>query len=286
MAGNQLKVVAIMPATPRQPISSRLTRRKELQAHFERLWLLDPEQFNPLRNCMQRERLERTHHLIKNHTTIQGKRAADLGCAAGVFTRRIRDEGAFVDAVDIAENALKELKKNDMANIEAKHDAMPETKLPDHAYDLVLCMEIIAELTKDDYRLFFSELARLVKLDGFVVCSTPIDFKTQDGVERLLELAQTEFDIIDAFPSYHALFIRLKGFFESFPKWLSFITKPILNKLKNSKWILLKLEKICECFRHNNGISHVIFIAKLRPLPKINPEEIPVERLHKKQIWE
>jgi ubiquinone/menaquinone biosynthesis C-methylase UbiE len=230
-----------------------------------------------------------------------------------------------VDAVDIAENALKELKKHEMTCIQAIHDAMPDSTLQDHSYDIVLCMEIIAELTKDDYRLFFSELARLVKYDGLVICSTSIDFKTEGGIERLFELAQTEFDILDAKPSYHALSIRIKSFFEApanfiagsldeskrkkeierrtgFKRyWYSLnsksplrwiwqlvnpLTKPFLQWLKNSQWLLLKLESICEFVHHDNGISHIIFIAKLRPLIKIDPNEIPIETRHKKEVWE
>lgn len=326
MANNQLNVVAeSSPSSQARPIPSRLTRRRELQAKFERLWLLDPDQFNPLRNCMQKERLTRTYQLLSKHMELNAKKVVDLGCAAGIFSRMMRDAGTSVDAVDIAENALKELKKQNMANIEAKHDAMPDTKLIDHDYDVVLCMEIIADLTKDDYRLFFSELARLVKRDGVVICSTPIDFKTDGGVERLFELAQTEFDIIDAKPSYHALFIRLKAFFEApanfiagsqdeslrkketerrhgFKRFwyainsrapliwiwqlLNPLTKPVLNWFKNSSWLLLKLESLCEFFQHDSGISHIIFLAKLRPLMQVDPNEIPTEKRHKKEVWE
>jgi hypothetical protein len=65
MANNPLTIISVTPPSPQKmPLPSRLTRRRELQAKFERLWLLEPEQFNPLRNCMQRERLERTYQLI------------------------------------------------------------------------------------------------------------------------------------------------------------------------------------------------------------------------------
>ncbi len=115
----------------------KLSRKNELEAKFERLWLLDPEQFNPLRNCMQRERLDRTWNLLTQSVQLQDKIIVDLGCGSGVFSRRMRDGGGVIEAVDIAENALKHFANDDRHHIEIKRDAMPETKLPDENYDIV-----------------------------------------------------------------------------------------------------------------------------------------------------
>ncbi len=152
-----------------------------MQAKFERLWLLDPQSFNPLRNCMERERLERTWLLLNRHVNPSAKETADIGCGAGVFCRRLRDAGARVKAIDIAENALKCFKAEDSHNIELKQDAMPDTSLSDHSYDIIICTELIAQLSRDDYRLFFAELSRLIRPDGYLVCSSPIDIYSEGG---------------------------------------------------------------------------------------------------------
>ena len=220
MTENRLNVI---PAgTPQDPSANeqffsgkRKAQSRELQAKFERLWLTDPERFNPLRNCIERERLERTWELLTEYLDLANKQAVDLGCAAGVFSRRLRDHGALVEAVDIAENALKFFEKSGSGGIKLKRDAMPDTSLPDHQYDVIICTELIAELPKEEHRLFFAELSRLIKSDGHLICSSAIDIDSEGGVDKLIELAQTEFDILEERASYHSLYIRLKRFFEA-----------------------------------------------------------------------
>ncbi|MFI5343065.1 MAG: class I SAM-dependent methyltransferase [Chlamydiales bacterium] len=325
MSNNRLNIISV--SSERSEMSpSRLARKKELQARYDRLWLIDPEQFNPLRNCMQKERLDRTWTLIEQYVDLNGKHVVDLGSGAGTFSRRMRDAGAMVEAVDIAHNALKHLLEFDSHHIHTRQDAMPETGLPDENYELVAAMELIAELPPDDYRLFFAELARIIKPDGYLVCSSPIDIYTEGGVEKLLNLAQTEFEIGAIKKSYHALHIRLKNFFEAPSKYveawknpqtrrnelekrvgfdrywfflnstilfmwiwvaLAPLMKPILTLLKDSRSLLLRLESICEFISDDAGVSHLIFIAKRRPMHmEIEPENLPLERPKKREVWE
>ena len=330
MAENRLNIInvtsSLNSSSSEQTSSiSRSARIREIQAKFERLWLIDPERFNPLRNCMQRERLDRTWELLTKHTELVGKLTTDIGCGAGVFSRRLRDAGARVEAVDTAQNALKRFLEEDANQIQLKQDTMPTTTLPDNAYDVIICTELIAELPRDDYRLFFAELSRLVKTDGFLVCSSDIDIDSVGGVERLIGLAQTEFDLLEEVTSYHALYLRFKHFFEApsqfikgwqtsefkqkeltarrgFNRWWFWLnttfllvwfwyvcdplTRPIRKILKNNCKVLLLLEKICRFIWDQDGISHYLFIAKRRPLKTIDPKEIPIEKPRRKEIWE
>lgn len=305
--------------------NSRITRIKELQAKFERLWLVDPDHFDPLRNCMERERLERTWQLLLKHVTLADQLLIDIGCAAGVFSRRLRDAGARVEAVDIAENALKRFKEVDADRIQLKQEAMPTTHLPDNRYNIVICTELIAEIPPEDYRLFFAELSRLIRPDGHLICSSPIDIDSTGGVERLQVLAQSEFDIIEDAASYHALYLRLKRLLDApsrftagwqdseykrkemasrkglkrFLFWLNttplFVwfwyacdpcTYPFRNLLKNNRKCLLILEKMCRFLWDREGISHYLFIAKRRPLSTINSNDIPIEKPKRKEVWD
>jgi 2-polyprenyl-3-methyl-5-hydroxy-6-metoxy-1,4-benzoquinol methylase len=328
MAENRLNIISVMDenSSDQSYQSSRHTRTKELQAKFERLWLIDPERFNPLRNCMERERLERTWQLLTKHVALTDQPAVgDIGCAAGIFSRRLRDAGAQVEAVDIAENALKKFKEVDAERIQLKQEAMPETHLSDQGYKVIICTELIAELPREDYRLFFAELSRLIQPDGYLVCSSPIDIDSVGGVERLIELAQSEFDIIEEVASYHALYLRLKRFFNApsrfiegwqnldfkrkemsslkgfnrlwfwlnttpFLVWFWYVCnpciRPIHNLLNKKQKILLILEKMCRFLWDRDGISHYLFIAKRRPLPSINPNDIPLERPKRKEVWD
>ena len=127
--------------------SARQILRKEAQAKYERLWLQNPEKFNPMRTCLKQEDLNRAWKMIKEAKPLKGMRAVDLGCGYGILTLRMRDAGAeLVDAVDIASQALRKLELHDMTRIRPFQDYVPYTHLEDNAYDLVVCTELIAEL--------------------------------------------------------------------------------------------------------------------------------------------
>ncbi len=306
--------------------SPRTSKRQEIQAKFDRLWLIDPEQFNPLRNCMEKTRIVRTIDLIKAHCPLKDKSVVDLGCGSGIISKLLRDDGAKIDAVDISSNAIKILKKDDCEEINSIQDYVPHTSLEDNRYDLVLSTDLIGYIPNVEHRLYMSELARLVKTDGFVVCSTSLDINTQDAVQVFGSLAETEFAILAWKFSYHALHIHLSNFFKTparfaegwsdphlrkqhinkksgFGKFwysmntskaigwlwagLSYIAYPFVQLIENSQFILLGLEKICRFLSPESGISHAIFIGQRRPLIKPTPEELmAIEPKHKRQVWE
>ncbi len=210
---------------PPQTLSSKATqiaRKKAAQAIFERQWLIDPEQFNPLNNSMGQLRMARTKSLIKEFVDLPGKQAADLGCGWGVLAHFLQAEGATVTAVDIAENALKLLRDKEEGSqtpdqsgkfpfepMQIRQEALPATGLKEDTYDLVVCTDVIAEIDQHDYRLLIAELSHIAKKEGHIVLSTPLDIYSEDAVERLIELVKTELHIDKAVGSYHYLFIRL-----------------------------------------------------------------------------
>lgn len=286
-----------------QPIANKKNGRNEIQATMERLWLQNPQQFEPGRDCIEKQRLNKTFKAIGK---IQGKRIADLGCGSGVLSRLLRDAGAQVDAVDIAGNALQRLKEHDMTDMRIFQDCLPRTTLEDDAYDIVVCTDVIAYLPPETYRLCFAELSRIVKADGLIVCSTALDLDSEDALERFEALAKTEFDIDKWIFSHHRLMIKLCHFFEA-PKWfidisqhqelrqqllnakkncfsrwclqgntsrfgaaawkyVSFITNPFSNWLKQNPIAMKYLERISHFIWNHQGISHALFIGKRRPL--------------------
>lgn len=325
MAENRLNIIAI---DNKVPTSSKtiVDRKLEAKARLERLWLQDPRQFDPLRNCMEHERLERTMEIISHFLILSGKLAADLGCAAGVLARRIRDKGATLHAVDISSIALKYFRESPLDSIELFEEYVPHTSLRDSAYDLVVCTELIGYLHPNEYRMLFSELSRIVKPDGYIVCSTAVDINTDDAVQKFANLAETEFVIDQWIFSYHRLYIRIKDFFEapmrfmkasrdhqfrlqslegrrSLDRWwfhfnsskvmgifwggIQILFKPFVNILKSNRGLLLKLEKGCRFIWSDSGISHVILIGKRKPIIEKPPEDqIPRETKHKKMVWE
>lgn len=303
------------------PSHLRKNRRQEAEARFDRLWLIAPQQMNPDRHIMEKERIERTLNAIDK--SLEGKRAVDLGCGSGVLARALRSRGAEVDAVDISKNALKLLDDQALHPIQ---DYVPMTALKDDTYDLVLCTELIGYLPKDEHRLLFSELARLVKSDGIIVCSSAMDIDSVDPVQQFAGLAETELKIDSWHFSYHLCWIRIKNFLSAPARfsrgwrdpeyrvralekrtglgrwWFSFNSRtipalfwslvqlpiaPLLKLVRSNRSLLLGLEKFCHFFWSDNGISHALFIGRRRPLYTPPPEDqLPRETKHKKQVWE
>ncbi len=329
MTDNRLNIVATEDTGPlksKRTTPTKATKRVVAKATFDRLWLIDPNQFNPLSTCLGRDRVKKTKELILSDLNDHIKIAADLGTGSGIFSLFLNDNGRTVHAVDIATIPLENLKDKNRDNLLLFQDYVPHTTLESDSYDLVLGLDLIAYLKKEEYRLFFAELCRLVKLEGLVIASTPIDIYSEDALSRFAELAETEFAIDAWVFSYHGFFLRLLSFFKApaifvkaskdkqmyeeelkkrfsitkfifkinsskpisyFWQFVSLLTNPIVNFLKQNQFIMLQLEKICRFISAESGISHAIFVGKRRKLfESIEKDKEPVERKGKRQVWE
>lgn len=330
MPDSPLKIVAVDSSDSsknRKATGTTIQQRKqEAQARFERLWLVDPGMFDPMRDCVGRERIARTLKLVKDHLQLDHKKVADLGFGSAVLTKDFVDQGASVDAVDIANQPITKLKKLDLKDVKVLQDYVPHTRLEDSSYDLVSATEIIADLPPQEYRLFFSELGRLVKKDGAVLCSTPLDIYSEDAFDRFKTLADTELEIFAWTLSRNYLWIKLgnllnapdtfghsannKNFrlseleqrrgpnliwfqFNTLPiigqfwKLVSFLTNPIKRLIDQQRWLMIGLENISEFIWSDRSVSHVIFLGRRRPLNlKPEPKDMPPERQIRRRIWE
>lgn len=305
MAENRLHIASVQKGDMTTHKQEFRNHREETQARFERLWHRNPEQFNPMRNCMERERLDRTFALIEQHVSLPGQFVVDLGCGAGNFSLRLKEGGATVHAVDVAKNALALIKEKKLTEIKVIHDCLPSTLLDDNVYDLVVCTDIIAHLPEKEHRLFVNELSRLVKEDGCIVCSTPIDIESEDALVRFTALLETELIVTGWKISDHRLYLALRNFIEAptnfarakknpdfrsrilsqrrpFSRWwfkinsstflgnswnfFQIFTKPLASFIRQNRVILLVLEKFSRLIWSHAGVSHAIFIAKRRPL--------------------
>jgi 2-polyprenyl-3-methyl-5-hydroxy-6-metoxy-1,4-benzoquinol methylase len=305
---------------------ARKAKREETQAKFERIWHRFPLTFNPYRNAKEQERIKRSIELLKNSAEISGKKAVDLGAGWGEFSKLLTEYGAEVTAVDISALALKKISENAGSKVRLKQDYVPKTTLDDEEFDLVIALDLIAYLSPEDFRLFFIEMARLLKYNGRGLFSTAVDFRSEDSLKRFIELTETEFTVQKISVSHHMFFIVLRDFLKAparfwkaskektyleenlskrhaFKRWwfylnsfpilgifwkvVSFLTNPLSSGMDKSKFCLLLLERVTRFFKNEKGISHVILLVKRKPLiPTLKPSEVPVERKTKKQLWE
>jgi 2-polyprenyl-3-methyl-5-hydroxy-6-metoxy-1,4-benzoquinol methylase len=305
---------------------SQIDLKTEAHERFEEAWRVDPEQFNPERNAIERERLHRTQTLLTEFFQPEGKKIVDLGCGFGTMSKFLAEAGGNVLAVDIAKNPLQTLQAQMIDRLVTRLDYVPHTKLGDDFFDLVIATDLIAHLPHNEFRLFFSELARVVQSKGYVLCSSPVDINAEDALSRLIDLAETEFIIEKSCLSYHFLLIRILHFLSIPSKyieawqnpelrhelllqkkglkrwWLQFNSSPLpvqmwrvvamlfdpwTQFLKQNRKMMLFFEKVSRTIWNLRGASHLIFIAKRKPLvdPIVEPVQ-KMERIPKRRVWE
>jgi 2-polyprenyl-3-methyl-5-hydroxy-6-metoxy-1,4-benzoquinol methylase len=202
-------------------------------------------------------RRERLWEFLTSHVRLNGCKSVDLGAGSGWLSEKLHDAGADVTAVD---KCLKQMLSEGEDKIRLVQGRMPEVDLPDSTYELVVCADLIAELPAVAHRLFFSELSRLLVPGGFVLCSTPIDFRTEEAVELFLRLAKTEFELIEIVASYHALSICISRLFGAV------FTSRVKNWWDSSLAMTRIMERLTVRFRGVKGVSHVMFIGRRKSI--------------------
>ncbi|SCA62990.1 hypothetical protein SCG7109_AG_00260 [Chlamydiales bacterium SCGC AG-110-M15] len=291
------------PQPPPPPPCRPGERSKERYAKFERLWLDHANELNPLNSAQGRQRIQRTLDLINKLTFTK---AIDLGCGSGPFLSKLLNKGALVDALDISRNALKNLEnQSDTPSCNIIQDALPMTGLEDNNYDLVISTDVIADLPSNEHRLYFSELSRLLTLDGSVICSSALDVMSVDALHRFMKLVETEFCILELQFSHHRLYQHIQNLLKMPSKYveawnkpsirhreseerkglakslflrmtrrpyvhiwraLSQLTSPLAKAIEQSDRTLGILEKASRWLFREKGISHVIVLGRRRKI--------------------
>jgi 2-polyprenyl-3-methyl-5-hydroxy-6-metoxy-1,4-benzoquinol methylase len=119
--------------------------------------------------------------ILKNKTSIKGKKVIDLGCGDGVLLYKLWRHGAIVHGLDGSPKAVG-LGKKRLAKLGASvqfYEAGSVYSAPfeDSYFDAVVSVEVIEHL--DDSTAFLKEIHRLLKPGGVFVCTTPSRQKGQ-----------------------------------------------------------------------------------------------------------
>ena len=165
-------------------------------AHFGRMaadWW-DPKgssamlhQMNPVRLAYIRDRADQHWSFDEcDLRPLKGRRAADVGCGAGLLAEPLARLGAEVTAVDAApENiaAARAHAEGQGLEIDYRVGGVETLQGP---YDLVTCLEVLEHVA--DPRGFVSGLARILGEDGLLIVSTP----NRTATSRLMLIALGE----------------------------------------------------------------------------------------------
>lgn len=158
------------------------TIRPQEAEHFGRLardWW-DPKgpmaslhRLNPLRLSFIRAAIDVHWQLGERaRAPLAGKRAADVGCGAGLLCEPLARLGAQVTGVDAApENVTAASAHAIGAGLEIRYIAGELAELDLGRFDLVTSMEVIEHVA--DKRAFLASLAAALKPGGLMVLSTP-----------------------------------------------------------------------------------------------------------------
>ncbi|QPQ54945.1 bifunctional 2-polyprenyl-6-hydroxyphenol methylase/3-demethylubiquinol 3-O-methyltransferase UbiG [Allosphingosinicella flava] len=127
---------------------------------------------NPVRLKYIREQID--HHWQTDETSrrpLEGKRAADVGCGAGLLAEPLRRLGAEVTAVDAApENIAAARIHAEGQGLEIDYRVGSADTL-DGQYDLITSLEVIEHVS--DVRIFVTGLADHLAPGGLLILSTP-----------------------------------------------------------------------------------------------------------------
>lgn len=297
------------------PQNGASARWQENALRMEREWEQDPSQFAPEKTAIGRQRIKRTWEVILGSCCPLPEKGLDMGCGEGVFGRRLQAAGLKITMADIAKKALTPF---DPQKFEVVQEALPKTSFPDDSFGLVVCTDVIAYLFPQDFRLALSELSRILQRDGYIVCSTPLDFRNEGALEQFISLVETEFKPIAWVFSYHALYLRCLSMLQAparFAKaaqdpafrkkeelekrssvrrkiwrwqtskplgviWkgVASLLNPFLHLWEQSPFILNGCERICRLLNGDRGISHAIFVAHRKPLLPSYPKTSLPER--------
>jgi 2-polyprenyl-6-hydroxyphenyl methylase/3-demethylubiquinone-9 3-methyltransferase len=127
---------------------------------------------NPVRLVYIRDRIDQ-HWALDEHgrRPLEGKRALDVGCGAGLLAEPLARLGAEVTAIDPAAELIAAAREHAVGqglDIDYRVSAVEEV---DGTFDLITAMEVIEHTA--DPQAFLRALAQRLAPDGLLFLSTP-----------------------------------------------------------------------------------------------------------------
>jgi len=165
-------------------------------AHFGRMaaeWW-DPNgssamlhRMNPVRLAYIRERLDQHWSLDEcDLKPLKARRAADVGCGAGLVAEPLARLGAQVTGIDAAPENIAAARLHAQGQGLKIDYRVGGVETLAGSYDLVTCLEVLEHVAEP--RAFVAGLGRILAEDGLLILSTP----NRTGASRLLLVGLAE----------------------------------------------------------------------------------------------
>jgi 2-polyprenyl-6-hydroxyphenyl methylase/3-demethylubiquinone-9 3-methyltransferase len=127
---------------------------------------------NPVRLAYIRDHVDQHWGLDEcNLRPLKGRRAADVGCGAGLLAEPLARLGAEVTGVDAATENIAAAREHALGQGLAIDYRVGSIEALDGTYDLVTSLEVIEHVAAP--RDFLHGLARALKVGGLLILSTP-----------------------------------------------------------------------------------------------------------------
>lgn len=127
---------------------------------------------NPVRLGYIRDRIDQHWGLDEcSLEPLDGRRAADVGCGAGLLAEPLARLGAKVTGVDAAEANIEAARAHALGQGLEIDYRVGGVETLDECYDLVTCLEVVEHVA--EVRSFVQGLADVVKEEGLLILSTP-----------------------------------------------------------------------------------------------------------------
>lgn len=112
---------------------------------------------------------------------LEGRRALDVGCGMGRWTRLLRERGAVVTGVDPTAEMLEAARRLS-PSLDYRRMSVTALDLPDASFDLVTCVTVLQHLRAEEQVRGLTEIARVLRPGGSAVLLELIDERDRGPV--------------------------------------------------------------------------------------------------------
>lgn len=210
----------------------------------------------------------------------------DIGCSQGQFTLMLQSIASRITAIDIAETAIQRARERygNKGKIKFELGSLPPLKYGDSQFDLVVALEVLYYLEKEEQRRALKEVKRVLKNDGHFLISVVVDKPPYFSYNQIRELVSAEFIILKEQVIYHKLhylieaktctlldimdYVQRSKFFSSsdirgkLSRFSLDVARWPLERILGSMALLKTCNRLTRATMGDKGVTRVIILAK------------------------